>query len=107
MGRGSCSNCSDNFKRAKSSPPCEECPRYLASPETREAWSFFANINRQWNYSGFGERIALNYGIVFQLMDLYGIDSRLDRLVLFRKIQVIEDEVLRNDDVRRKSNPKK
>ena len=73
---------------------CNECPRPRLLPENLEAVNVFHGCETQWKYAGRGVRVGLDYSAVEAMMR---IRKTRDRATVFRKLQVMETEVLNID----------
>lgn len=82
--------CQNMYTLDGGSPPCSECyPNPL--PANREAVRVYGLVSHQVRVAGMGEIIGLDYSAVFPVMELCGVQDKLDCLarmeVIFQEIQ--------------------
>ena len=113
--RAKCSDCIQAFKvKYKTPPPCDggECPygKPILWYSNHLAMEIFNKIQNQMIIAGMGEPLGLNQQAIINILDIYCIDDREERLILFDKILAIDcvrmskkwDEIQKN-----KKNKKK
>lgn len=69
-------------------------------PDCWKSWQLFCELSGQWRTSGMGDRMALDYGPLFHVMDRRGLTGR-EWEDTFTDIRVIESAAL--DAMRKKT----
>ena len=88
-----------NFHEIQQKPaPCEdeeckyECPYGVVflEPKNRFVWTLFNKLSGQVIVAGMGECLGIKFEAIDFLFDLYKINKRYERKILFDKLQLID-----------------